>query len=148
MGVEVNRSINWLLVLADVLKSSLISIITMFFGDFENILDAWLLAIAIASLVTFWRFQSHKIIIDDQVYFKRLLFPDHVIAFEDVITIDIYDDKRSRPFSLKRSFLEVDTKKKYFTYYLDHFDVEEVFEVLKYGALRSKDENSFIIRKT
>lgn len=138
MGIEVNRSVNWLLVLADALIGSFISVMTMFFGDFENILDFWLIAIVIASLITLWRLQSHKIIIDDQVYFKRLLLADYVVAFEDIIEIKIYDVKRSRPLSLKRSFLEVDTKKRYFTYYLDHFDMEEVYEVLNTSELRSK----------
>lgn len=77
-------------------------------------LNFLLLAIVFTLFITLWRLQSHKIVIGDQVYFKRLLLADHVVAFEDIIEIKIYDVKRSRPLSLKRSFLEVDTKKDIF----------------------------------
>jgi len=41
-----------------------------------------------------------------------------------------YDDLKPRPFSLKRAFIEIDTKDRYFTYYLDHFDLNEIKELM------------------
>ena len=126
MAYEVNNRINWFVVFSDILISSFLMITSSFFSGFENLKINFGIAMLILILVTLWRMQSYKIVVDDKIRFKRILLPDYKISFDDIKSIKIFDDIKPRRFTTKRAFIEVDTKARYFTYYLDHFDLSEI----------------------
>ena len=130
MDYEVKNHINWFVVLTDVFFSSLPMSISTFFGRYENLMINLVTTMIILVLVTLWRMQSYKIVVDEKIYFKRLLLQDYRISFDEIKSIKFYDDIKPRLLSLKRAFIEIDTKDRYFTYYLDHFDLKEIKELL------------------
>jgi hypothetical protein len=128
---EVKSKIKWQRVFADLLVSSLLLVAVNSYSGYDNFLVPLLISLSLFLIVTFWRMQSYLIVFDQDICFKRLVLKDYDISIDEILSIKVYNDKNRRAFSVKRDFLEVDTKDRYFTYYLDHFNLEEVNDLLK-----------------
>jgi hypothetical protein len=89
-------------------------------------------AIVSGLAIYLWRLQSHKILIDDQIYFKRYFLSNYKFNFEEIREIELYYDRKQTFLKLKRSHLEIITNHRYYIYILDHFDMDEVKGLLEY----------------
>ena len=119
MIYEVKRNIKWQVVLSDVLVAVFYMMISAFFYEFQHFWRLWGAILILLAIAVVWRMQSSKIVVDDAIYFKRLLVKDLRFDFKEILEIKYYEDLKSRPFAIKKAFLEIDTKKKYYVYYLD-----------------------------
>jgi len=127
---EVKRNIKWRVVLSDVLVAVFYMMISAIIYEFQHFWRLWGVILVVLAIAFVWRMQSSKIAVDDAIYFKRLLLRDLRFDFKEILEINFYDNLKSRPFAIKKAFLEIDTKKKYYVYYLDHFDLSEIKELL------------------
>lgn len=131
MNFEIKRKVNHIHLMISTILYALLLAIGSIANGFEALFELWLIMFIIIVSVTVWRMQSYKIVVDENICFKRVLFKDYILTFEEIKSLKYYDDTRETLFSLKRPFLEIDTKNSYFTYYLDHFDLEGILILLK-----------------
>ena len=123
---------NYYKISSEILLVTLLSSIITFSYGWLYFLSVWAALAVFSVFVMTWKVRLKEISVDDAIHFKRFLFKEHKIDIDQIIDIKFYNDDKKRLFTLNRSFLEVSTSKRYYTYNVGHFKINEIKEMLYY----------------